>query len=250
MPEDGIYPSYKFPKKILFEIAISLLRNRKRSITYDAKRIVNGISPTIQISGKNNIPKEGPGLITMNHFSRSGFSILLAAVGISAHLPEEHFWLMTSAWTDRTRGIDLVRTSVTHKLFKRLADMYGFVTTPPMPPISEEMAERAVSIKKVINIIKRNQETILCIAPEGMDHGEKNMGKPPPGTGKFILYIHEQLKYIYPVGVWEEKKKLIINFGESYRITEYVVNDNVDACISDLVMKRIRDLLPNSFTND
>lgn len=116
-----------------------------------------------------------------------------------------------------------------------------------MPPVTAEMVERAASIKKIIKKINKNTMTILCIAPEGMDFGEKKLGKPPQGTGKFISYVQGFLKHIYPVGVWEENKKLIIKFGEPYRIPKYIVNDNVDEYISDLVMDRIRNLLPNSY---
>jgi len=156
---------------------------------------------------------------------------------------------MINAWTNRTRGIDQLRTAITHVLFKRLARMYGFITTPPMPPTPDEIAERALSIRKLIGTINEDPQTILCIAPEGQDFAYGKLGAPPKGTGKFIFNIHKQLKPIYPVGVWEENKRLILKFGKPYTINNWRVYGDPDSEISDLVMEKIADLLPDSLRN-
>jgi hypothetical protein len=187
------YPSYSFPKKLVIEIILSLFKNEKRSIDSDSARAISGVFPPVQIIDKKNIPNEGPGLVTLNHYSRPGFSIVWAALGISAQLPEKHLWLMTNAWTNRTRGVDQFRMGITRVLFKRLAGMYGFITTPPMPPTSGELAERALSIRKLMRVIHTNPETILCIAPEGQDFEYGKFGNPPEGTGKFIFQVQKQL---------------------------------------------------------
>ena len=204
------YPSYLFPKKLAIEIILSLLRNKKRCITSDAVRAISGVLPPIQVINEKNIPVAGPGLVTLNHYSRPGFSIVWAVLGISAQLPEKHLWLMTNAWTNRTRGVDQLRTRITRILFNRLAGMYGFITTPPMPPAPAELAERTISIRKLMRFIRENPETILCIAPEGQDIEHCKVGKPPEGTGKFIFQIQKHLEQIIPVGVWEENGRLIL----------------------------------------
>jgi hypothetical protein len=247
MHVDDLFLSYSSPKKIIIEIAISIIRNKKRSIKHDSLRAISGIFSPVQFIGKENIPVKGPGMVTLNHYSRPGFFILWAAMVISACLPEKHFWLMTSAWTNRTKGVDQLRAVITRELFKRLARMYGFITTPPMPPIPGEIAERALSIKKIIGAINEDPKTILCFAPEGQDFGNGVLGEPPAGIGKFFFNIHRQLKKIYSVGVWEENESLILNFGESYIIGNSHTYRDPDTEISNLVMSRIAELLPTSF---
>jgi hypothetical protein len=241
------YPSYLFPKILAIKIILSLLKNEKRCITSDSVRAISGVLPPIQIIDKKNIPDEGPGLVTLNHYSRNGFSIVWATLGISAQLPKKHLWLMTNAWTNRTRGFDQLRTGVTRILFKRLAGMYGFITTPPMPPALDELAERALSIRKLMRFIHENPQTILCIAPEGQDFEYGKFGKPPEGTGKFILQIQKQLEQIIPVGVWEENGRLILKFGEAYTLDKDCKYEDSDMEISNLVMDKIANLLPVYF---
>ena len=115
------YPSCLFPKKLVIEYIISLLKNKKRRIISDSLRAIYGVLPTIQVIDEYNIPNEGPGLVTLTHYSRPGFSMVWAALGISAQLPEKHFWLLTNVWTNRTRGVDQLRTGIIRALFKRLA---------------------------------------------------------------------------------------------------------------------------------
>ena len=71
-----------------------------------------------------------------------------------------------------------------------------------MPPAPDELAERTMSIRKIMHFIRENPETILCIAPEGQDLEHGKIGKPPEGTGKFIFQIQKHLGQIIPVGVW------------------------------------------------
>jgi len=241
------YPTYSFPKKIILEVILSILKNDKRCITSDAVRVISGVRPPIQIIGEKNIPNQGPGLVTLNHYSRLGFSIVWTALGISAQLPEKHIWLMTNAWTNRTRGIGQLRTGITRVLFKQLANMYGFITTPPMLPTLEELTERALSIRRLMHFIHENPETILCIAPEGQDFEYGKLGKPPDGTGKFIFQMQKQLGKIIPVGVWEEKERLVLKFGEPYTLDISCKNEDSDMEIINLVMGKISNLLPVYF---
>ena len=245
------YPSYLFPKLLAIEIILSSFRNKRRCITSDAVRAISGVLPPIQVINEKNIPDQDPGLVTLNHYSRPGFSIVWAALGISAQLPEKHLWLMTNAWTNRTRGIDQLRTRITRVLFNRLAGMYGFITAPPMPPALDELAERTGSVRKLIRFIRENPETILCIAPEGQDFKYGKLGKPPEGTGKFIFQIQKHLEQINPVGIWEENGRLIMRFGEPYTLDKGCKYEDSDMEISNLVMGKIASLLPvYLLTND
>ena len=52
--------------------------------------------------------------------------------------------------------------------------------------------------------------------------------------------ICSELKYIVPVGVYEESGKLIIQFGQPYKLNE----NKSDHSVIDQAMKHIANLLP------
>ena len=244
MPDHPSFPTYHFPFKLSTEILLSFIKQEERKITDDAKKAIQCISPPIKIIDKENIPSRGPAIITSNHYSRKGFFIAWAALGIAACLEENQIWLMTSAWTKRTRGIDQLRTALTKYIFKRLANMYGFVTTPPLPLIAEELPERAESVRKLIRILRENPEKIFCIAPEGQDFKNRALGLPPQGTGKLIHQIQGKEGCIVPVGIWEENGSLILKFGKSYVIEEFNDKQDIDRFVSKTVMGKISEQTP------
>ncbi len=120
-----------------------------------------------------------------------------------------------------------------------------------MPPALDELAERALSIRKLMRFIHENPQTILCFAPEGQDFEYDKFGKLHECTGKFIFQIQKQLKHIIPVGVWEENGRLILKFGEPYTLDKGLKCEDSEMEISNLVMGKIASLLPAYFlTND
>jgi hypothetical protein len=244
MPAAAYHPTYRLNCLVPGKILSSLLVGRRRDFSADARDLIKGIIPPPILINQNNIPGEGPYLVTLNHYSRPGFMVFWAALVISAALPQIPIWLMTSAWTDRTRGLDQLRTWLTGKLFDRLAFLYGFVTTPPMPPAPEDASERAMSIRKLDHRLHEQSAPILCLAPEGMDFPDGIPGFPPEGTGKFISYLLKDLKRILPVGVFEEDGKLSVNFGPVYEPENQPGPAKNDTEIILLVMKKIAALLP------
>ena len=118
------------------------------------------------------------------------------------------------------------------------------VTMPAMPPAPEETAERALSIRRVMEKLREKPETILGLAPEGMDFSDNLLGIPHAGTGKMILQVVKSLKRILPVGVYEKDGRLIINFGPPYHLAIPEDAVNLDEMVIRQVMGRIAALLP------
>jgi len=226
-------------------IALALILRRKRDFHQDSQILLKQFQPKPVLKNIEFIPEKGPLLVTMNHYSRPGFFILWAVVAISSALPQNSLWLMTNAWTKRTREPgDRLLTWLSKAFFNRLAEVYGMVTMPAMPPAPEETAERALSIRRVMEKLREKPETILGLAPEGMDFSDNLLGIPHAGTGKMILQVVKSLKRILPVGVYEKDGRLIINFGPPYHLAIPEDAVNLDEMVIRQVMGRIAALLP------
>jgi hypothetical protein len=115
---------------------------------------------------------------------------------------------------------------------------------PPMPPVTEETIERALSIRNLHRHLRSQPLPILYLAPEGMDFPGGSLGFPPDGTGKLINHVYKDLKRILPVGVYEEDGKLFLNFGSVFGLDANRSQLNDDRQISLLIMKKIAALLP------
>lgn len=246
MAASNPYPVYHFPIPLMGQIFSSFLKGTVRSIKKDSQRAIKGITPPIHIIGTEHIPSSGPALITINHYARHGFSIVWGAMAVAAQLPENQIWLMTSAWTDRKPGLDAMRTSATTRVFSRMAQMYGAVTTPPLPPVPEEQKERVLGIKRLLHKINKDLSAVVCIAPEGRDFAQGELGSPATGTGKLILKLESELGCIIPVGICECIGRLIIVFGEAYNLKGKGFTSSDDEAVSAYVMQNIAYLLPTS----
>jgi len=229
---------------LFFSIVFSFILGRKRDIHADSRILIEHRESKPEIRHMELIPKSDPFLVTLNHYSRPGFFILWAAVAISAALPRPTIWLMTGAWTNRTGGIDQVRTWLTRIIFERLAKMYGLVTMPPMPSAPGDSAERALSIRRLLQRIRADKDAIVCIAPEGMDFPEGELGVPHPGTGKLLLQIANKTHRVLPVGVFEDDGRLVIRFGNPYELHIKEGQVDLDLAVADQVMRKIAELLP------
>jgi len=172
--------------------------------------------------------------------------LVLAA---SACVPAEIHWIMTSAWTfpDELR-LRLV-TPVTRFLFRRMAQVYGFTSMPPMPPAPQDVEERARAVRRVLAYARRVECPVIGLAPEGRDAPHEQPGvliEPPPGMGRFVLQLARLGLPISPVGVYEEAGNLCIRFGELYEldISQGKNAEQRDGQASQAIMLRIATLLP------
>ena len=154
---------------------------------------------------------------------------------------------MTSAWrypkgTFRRQ----VLTPATRWAFARAANVYDFITMPPMPPDPDEMEARALSVLRTIKLAKQliHSGGIIGLAPEGRDTPGL-IGDPPKGAGEFIALLVKTGYPILPVGVAEYEGKFMVSFGKTY-IPEIPPNrQERDAVVAHKVMKKIYALLPN-----
>jgi len=244
MPDDGPFPRYRIPVKLLLEISMSMLLGKTRNFREDAQ-VALSANAAITISGISHIPIRERFLITLNHYSRPGFLIIWAAFAIAANLPGPSIWVMTRAWTNRSGGLDVIRTWLISRVLLRLADTYGFIPMPPMPPVPEEQTERAIGIRNLLQAIRNHPDAALCFAPQGQDFPDGLLGAPPPGTGKLIVLLSRYFEKILPVGVFEQDGHLVVNFNKPYLLAEVLAYEDSDDQIAWRVMSQIALCLPD-----
>jgi 1-acyl-sn-glycerol-3-phosphate acyltransferase len=176
----------------------------------------------------------------MNHYTRPGFDAWWIALGISAVVPVEIHWMMTNAWTH----VGFIEP-ITRWLFPRLAQVYGFTSTPSMPPKQKDVNARAQAARRVLKVAQK-PGAIIAIAPEGRDHPGGILGTPPPGAGRFIHQLTKHCQLIVPIGVYDDMEHFYIHFGPPYQLESPadLLPDERDHHVTQQVMQSIAALLP------
>jgi hypothetical protein len=216
------------------------LRHQGRSFRNDAFEAVSLLPSQPRIINPQNIPAEGTALLVLNHYSRPGFDAWWIGLGISAVVPCEIHWMMTSGW--RHAG---VFSPITRWLFPRLAKVYGFTTAPPMPPDPREVEARVVAVRAVPQVARKT-DAIIALAPEGRDQPDGILGEPPAGVGRFLYQIAKYRDRIVPIGVYEDGLFLCFNFGPSFQLEELPILPplSLDRLVRRQVMEAISQQLP------
>lgn len=246
MPNPAQNQNLPFPWKTGLQLLRDATRQKHRSFREDAVNCISLLSPAPKILQPQNIPLFGPALLVMNHYSRPGFGAWWIAFGISSQMQDEVHWMMTSGWNHAGLFAPLTRW-----LFPRLAQVYGFTITPPMPPTSDEIEARAEAVRAVLRVAKSAQ-TKIAIAPEGQDHPGGIITSPPVGVGRFLIQLSKYRERITPIGVYEDDTSLCFNFGPSFilDIPARLPPDNRDLMASQVVMEAIANLLPMKFRGE
>ena len=240
------YPRYSYPHGFWVSIARDVLFLRRRSFKADAKACIANLHPPLQILGGENIPQHGPCIITVNHYHREGFGAQWLAIAIAACVLADMHWVMTGEFTYPGKWYEIVGSSGSRVLLKRLSSIYGFTTMPPMPPRPKDVEERAASVRAVLEYVRRARDPILGLAPEGHDPPGGVLTRPASGVGRFgLLLSNAGLKFI-PIGAYEADGVFTIHFGVAYELNvpRELSADERDAQASQIIMKNIARLLP------
>jgi 1-acyl-sn-glycerol-3-phosphate acyltransferase len=232
---------YPFPWKAAFQLFVDATIQRPRSFRSDALKCIQLISARVKILHEENIPLKTPCVIVTNHYSRPGFPAWWIALGISAAVPVEVHWMMTSGWT-HVGPLE----PATRWLFPRLAQVYGFTSSPPMPPRDQDIDARAAAVRHILEAA-RSQDAVIGLAPEGRDHPGGILGAPPAGVGRFIYRLSKHCQRITPVGVYEDADKLHFSFGPPFYLEAPLEQSQRerDQHVTQQVMRSIACQLPH-----
>ena len=182
-----------------------------------------------------------------NHYSREGLSILFPVAGLASSIPAEMHWIMTGAWTFPGNPLRRPLRAVSKWVFKRIARVYGFTLTPPMPPEPEDATARTEAVRRVFQHIKANPSTLVALAPEGRDFPGGVLGELPPVQASSCWNSTGGLGCIHPVGIYEEDGSLQINFGPPFDLGSIINSGSgkLDEKAGRIVMEHIAALLPD-----
>jgi len=241
-------PDYSYPPGLFPRVAWDVVFLRHRDFRDDAKACIDHLKPPVQIGGCENIPERGPCVLIVNHYHRAGFGAQWIALAIAALVPANMHWLMTGEFTYPGKWYQSMGAVGSRILLKRIAAVYGFTTMPPMPPREKDVEARAVSVRAVLDYVKRTKDPILGLAPEGHDAPgpEGVLTRPTHGVGRFGLLLSTMGLKFNPVGVYEADGVFHIHFGESYELAvpRQLSSDEKDRRASQLMMESIARLLP------
>ncbi len=240
------FPVYPPDYRLASNLALSILFSRKRSFRSDAADWIKTLKPPLMIQGKENIPQNGPFLLVLNHFYRPKYKVWWSILSASALVPVELHWVMTAAWTFSKNPMGSCLESISQWIFKKVANVYGFFTMPPMPPRAWETEARALAVHRILRYAKKDANTAIGLAPEGGDSPSGTLRMPAPGTGRFLLHLVKSGLVIYPLGIYEADGVLNLNFGKSFELNcpPDISIEGRDRWGSQVVMQAIAELLP------
>ena len=213
-----MFPHYPTPWATALEMAVAFLRQSPRSFRRDTQSFVAGLRPPLRVCGRENIPSAGPCLLTVNHYSRPGFHAWWLALAVSAAVPADVHWIITSAWTFREQPFLQPLAPPMRWLLRRIAGTYGFTAMPSMPPDPADVAARAEAVRRVLTYVKRSSQPIIGLAPEGQDSPDGALMWPPPGVGRFVIHLSDLGLNILPIGAYEADGAFCLRFGQPYRL--------------------------------
>ena len=206
------------PNAVYADLVFAALTGQRRRFKAHADTMVGGIQPPLQVLGEEYIPRDGPGVITVNHYSRPGFWTPWFPAAISAAVPAEIYWTMTSAWTYPGQRWGRLYRWLSSQVLARVARVYGFNSMPPMPPAPDEIGQRAAAVTRLMRYARANPRALIGLAPEGGDQPGGVLGMPPSGFGRLALALAGRGMPFYPVGAYEEEGCFYLRFGAPYRL--------------------------------
>jgi 1-acyl-sn-glycerol-3-phosphate acyltransferase len=241
-----MYPHYSFPPRTVTGLLRDLILARRRSFRVDALACIGRLKPSLHGMGEENIPQIGPCVITFNHYYRPEFSAIWMPISIAANVPVEMHFVMTGELTYPGKRYAPLGMFLSKIVLHRAARVYGFTAMPPMPPREKDVEARAESVRKVLDMARRQKNVIIGLAPEGGDQPAGQLTMPASGAGRFALLLSAAgLKFV-PAGIFEADGALCLRFGAAYELTvpRGLSSDEKDRAAAKIMMGNIAGLLP------
>jgi hypothetical protein len=211
------YPKYSYPPGLFARAAWDLLLLRRRDLRQDAIACIEQMSAELKVLGRENIPERGTCILTINHYHRPGFGAQWIALAVTALVPLRIRWAVTGELMCQGKWYKAVGSRASRIFLRRLADLYGLTTMPPMP-LREDVEARAASVRAVLEYVRSVSDPVLGISPEGYDPPNGVLTRPASGFGRFALLLAKAGMRFIPVGGYEADGILHLHFGKEYEL--------------------------------
>lgn len=218
------------------------LHRRPRSFRSDAQHLLARLTPPLRIEGQAPDLAGSAWLVVVNHYTRPGFRAWWIPMAISASLPREVHWVVTSTLTFQDRWRSNTVTPASRWFLRHVAHLYGFVAMPPMPPRPFEVVQRAQAVRQALRLAGQPQ-AVLGLAPEGGDMPGGVLSPPPPGSGRFVWHLARRGLRLLPVGAFEADGRLCLHFGSASDLPPDLP-EPIESNAADFVMASIAVCLP------
>jgi hypothetical protein len=167
-------------------------------------------------------------------------------LAVSAAVPAEIHWVITSAWMYSGSLLSHTVTPLSRWALERLSRVYGFTTMPPAGPVQTALPVQAAAVRRVLEYARRADCPVIGLAPEGRDHPQGVLQWPPPGAGRFMLKLAALGLPVLPLGLYEASERLCLRFGPAYHLEAPPGGSHAeqDTWARRQVMTRIAALIP------
>jgi hypothetical protein len=240
------YPKYSYPPGLFARAAWDLILSRRRDLRRDAKACIETLSAKLKVLGEENIPQQGGFVLTINHFHRPGLGAQWIALAVTALVPLNIRWAVTGELMCEGKWYRAVGSRASRVFLRRLADLYGLITMPPMPPRAEDVEARAASVRAILEYVKQEHDPVLGISPEGFDSPQGALTRPATGFGRFALLLSRFGMRFIPVGGFEEDGIFHLHFGKEYELSvpSDLLTSEKDEQAMQMIMRKTACLLP------
>lgn len=240
------YPKYSYPPGRFVRAAWDLILARRRDLRQDAKACLKHMTAEWQVLGAENIPQRGSCVLTINHFDRPGLGAQWIALAVTALVPLPIRWVVTGEFMCQGKWYQAIGSRASRIFLRRLADIYGLITMPPMPPRPTDVEARAASVRAILEYARLVNEPVLGISPEGYNPPDGILSRPASGFGRFGLLLSKAGMRFVPVGGYEAEGIFHIHFGKEYELSVQsdLSVDEKDKRAMQIIMNNIACLLP------
>jgi hypothetical protein len=241
-----LYPKYSYPTGLFVRALWDFLLMRHRDMRHDAIACIEHMDAELRVLGKENIPQQGTCVLTINHYYREGFGAQWLALATTAMVPLKMRWVVTGELMCQGKWYRPIAAPGSRVFLKRLAQLYGLTTMPPMPPRPKDVVARAASVRKILEYVRDTNDPVLGISPEGYNPPSGVLSRPATGFGRFGLLLAKTGLRFIPVGGYEAAGVFHLHFGAPYELSvrNHLSTDERDEHAIRIIMENISRLLP------
>ncbi|MDD5370728.1 MAG: hypothetical protein PHQ40_16725, partial [Anaerolineaceae bacterium] len=214
------YPVYHVHLIPTIRLILAALTCLPRSFQQDSRHFLQGCSQikVIGVPPDLNCYEHGL-LVTFNHYFRPGFDGWWLGFALASILPADFKLVITSAHTFSGHSLRTwLQTPFSRFYLRKVAQVYGFLSMPPMPPRPWESQDRFLAVRHLLNYARNTSRPLIGFAPEGGDTPDGCLSQPFPGVGRLMGLLARIGLSFQPVGIYESQGSLCLNFGQPYRL--------------------------------